>query len=321
MSKFKFAIMGAAAIAEKFCGAVRLIDDAEVIAVSGKTESRVKEFAEKQGIPNWYVGYEEMLKNEKPDCVYIAAVTSLHYELTMLCLDYGVPVLCEKAMFTNYQEAETALAYAKEKGIFAMEAMWSRFLPAIQKAKQWVDEGRIGKVGYIQANLGWSVDRNPDNRFFSKALGGGAAYDLGVYSYELSTFILGEDVLDIKSEVIWAETGVDAMEHVTLRFDGAVASLCSSITDMIEEKLVISGDKGLIIVPCIHYASEAFLYDGGRRLAEHFVDDKTKNGFVYETLEAMNCVREGKLESDTIPHLTTLRCAKMFDKILGTKDN
>lgn len=319
MSKFKFAIMGAAAIAEKFCGAVRLIDDAEVIAVAGKTEQRLKEFSEKQGIPKYYVGYEELLKNERPDCVYIATMTSLHYELTMMCLNYGVPVLCEKAMFTNSKEAETAFALAKEKGVFAMEAMWSRFLPAIQKAKQWVDEGRIGKVGYVEANLGFSVDRDPNNRFFNPDLGGGAAYDLGVYSYELSTFILGEDVLDIKPEVIWTETGVDACEHVTLKFENAIASLCSSITDMIEERLVISGENGLIVVPYIHFASEAFLYDRGRRLVEHFVDDKTKNGFVYEAMEAMRCVREGKLESDTVPHLTTLRCCKMFDKILETK--
>lgn len=319
MSKFKFAIMGAAAIAEKFCGAVRLIDDAEVIAVAGKTEQRLKDFAEKQGIPRYYVGYEELLKNEKPDCVYIAAVTSLHYELTMLCLNYGVPVLCEKAMFTNSKEAEEAFALAKGKGVFAMEAMWSRFLPPIQKAKQWVDDGRIGKVSYVEANLGFSVDRDPTNRFFDPKLGGGAAYDLGVYAYELSTFMLGEDVLDIKPEVIWTETGVDAIEHVTLRFDGAIASLCASITDMIEERLVISGEKGLIVVPYIHFASEAYLYDRGRRVVEHFVDKETKNGFVYEAQEAMHCVREGKLESDTVPHLTTLRCCKMFDEILKTK--
>ncbi len=319
MSKFKFAVLGAASIAEKFCGAVRFIKDAEVIAVAGKTEARVKDFAEKQGIPRYYIGYEELLKNEKPDCVYIAAVTSLHNELTRMCIEYGVPVLCEKAMFTSFSEAQDTLGFAKEKGVFAMEAMWSRFLPAMQKAKQWVEEGRIGVVRYVSASLGFAAGKDPENRFYNPDLGGGAAYDLGVYAYELSTFMLGEEVLSIQPEVIWSDTGVDICDHVTLRFENAIASLTASLSEMIEERLVISGDKGLIVVPYIHYASEAYLYDQSRRVTEHFVDEETKNGFVYEACEAMRCVREGKLESDTVPHLTTVRCCKMFDEINKTK--
>ena len=319
MSKFRFAIMGAASIAEKFCDAVRLTDDCEVIAVAGKNESRLIEFAARQGIPKYYVGYEELLKNERPDCIYIAAVTSLHYELTMMCLSYGVPVLCEKAMFTTSKEAETAFALAKEKGVFTMEAMWSRFLPAMQKAKQWVDEGRIGTVRYVDARLGFAAGKDPKNRFYNPELGGGAAYDLGVYAYELSTFMLGEDVLEIKPEVIWSDTGVDICEHVTLRFENAIASLGASLSEMMEERLVISGDKGLIIVPLIHFAHEAYLYDSNRHVVEHFVDDVTKNGFVYEVMEAAECVREGRLESDTVPHLTTIRCCRMFDEILKTR--
>ncbi len=318
MSTFKFAIMGAAAIAEKFCGAVRLIDGAEVIAVAGKTESRLKEFAEKQGIPKYYVGYEELLKNEKPDCVYIAAVTSLHYELTMMCLNYGVPVLCEKAMFTNSKEADEAFALAKEKGVFAMEAMWSRFLPAIRKAKQWIVEGRIGKVGHITCNIGWVCPKDDNNRFYSKELGGGAAFDLLVYSYELSTFMHPHKITTVNSVTTFAHTGVDATEQVTLQFeDGAVASISASIVTQLDECLVICGDKGRIEVPSAHFANQAKLYDLGRNVTEHFVDTETENGFVYEAQEAMRCVREGKLESETVPHKETLACSKVFDRVMG----
>lgn len=320
MSKFKFAIMGAANIAEKFCDAVSKTDSCEVIAVSGKTEARLKEFSEKMGIPKYYVGYENMLKNEKPDCVYIATVTSLHYELTMLCIKYGIPVLCEKAMFRNSEEASTCLSYAKEKGVFVMEAMWSRFLPAIKKAKEWADSGKIGKIGFVKADLGWTAQVNPNNRFYSKALGGGAAYDLLVYSYELSTYILGDGFKDMSVQAVWSDTGVDISENVTLRYDSAIASLGASLSCMVEERLVISGDRGLIIVPKIHFASEAFLYDSSRNEIEHFVDDITPNGFIYEVLEAAECVKSGKLESETVPHSTTLGCAKMFDELLKTEE-
>ena len=105
---------------------------------------RAKGSAEKNGIKAAYDSYEKMLAEEKPDCVYIAVTQDAHYALCMLCLDYKTPVLCEKAMFLNSAQAEEVLSRAEKKRFFVMEAMWSRFLPAIKMAKQWMDEGKIG---------------------------------------------------------------------------------------------------------------------------------------------------------------------------------
>ena len=128
---FNFAIMGAGSIAGKFVDAVRRVEGCEVVAVASKSMERAEIFARRFVIERYYDSYETMLQEGSIDCVYIATTPNFHYELAKLCLAYNVPVLCEKAMFMNRKEAEDIFAESKRKGVFVMEAMWSRFLPAV----------------------------------------------------------------------------------------------------------------------------------------------------------------------------------------------
>ena len=120
MSNFRFGIMGAAKIANKFCEAVALLDNCEVCAISSKSYDRAKDFATKHGINKYYDNYIEMLEAEKPDCVYIAVTNNDHYRLTMMCVERGIPVLCEKAMFQNSDEAQKVFEAAAENTIATM---------------------------------------------------------------------------------------------------------------------------------------------------------------------------------------------------------
>lgn len=180
---FRFAIMGAGNIAKKFYDAASSLENCCVAAVASKSMERAKAFADKYGIEKAYDSYEQMLIEEKPDCVYIATTCDSHYELSMLCLKYDTPVLCEKAMFLNSAEAREVFALAQEKKVFVMEAMWSRFLPAVNKAKEWLQAGRIGNPAYANIKIGFHAPEDPNNRYLSPKLGGGAAYDLTVYGY------------------------------------------------------------------------------------------------------------------------------------------
>lgn len=135
MKEFRFVILGAGNIAGKFCEAVSLIEGAAVVAVASKSLTKAMNFAEKNGVVKAYGDYEEMLQMEKPDGAYIAVTPNDHHRLSMLCLKYGVPVLCEKAMFRNSREAREVFSLSERKGIFVMEALWSRFLPAVRKQK------------------------------------------------------------------------------------------------------------------------------------------------------------------------------------------
>lgn len=313
MNGFRFAIMGAGGISNKFCDAVRRLNGCEVVAVASKSLERARDFAGRNGIERAYDSYAEMLDKEKPDCVYIGVLPNAHHELSMLCLDRKVPVLCEKAMFMNGKEAEEVFRKSKEQNIFVMEALWSRFLPAVRKAKEWVEAGRVGRVAYCDTAIGFIAPEGKENRYHNPALGGGAARDILVYAYELTTWMITDPVLEVQTSVIWEDTGVDGTDHVMLRFPGALASLTATFETPVEERMVIYGTEGKIVIPNPHFAGECFLYDREKKLAEHFRDETTQNGFTYEVQETMECILAGKCESEIVPHQSTLDCARLFD--------
>ena len=313
---FRWVILGAGDIAIKFNDAVRRIDGAEVIGVGSRSAERGAAFAQKHGIPQSGT-YAEMLAL-KPDAAYVAATTEAHADLTRLCIEAGIPVLCEKAMFTNAAEAEEVFALAKEKKVFAMEAMWSRFLPAIVELKKTLDSGAIGQVKHAEISIGWEAYSGPGSRFYLKELGGVAAYDLLVYCYELMEFFVGIPEKVENVSVHWASTGVDETETVILRYPWGLATLTASIGVKVDERAVLMGTEGQLRMLKPHYGTEFVLRhpDGTE---EAWQDDKTENGFVYEAEEVMRCVNAGLLESPTVPHDLTIRCAKVFDLLNASK--
>ena len=208
---FRFAIMGAGGIAEKFCDAVNRLENMEVIAVASKSIERAEQFAQKNNVAQAYDSYERMLKEADPDGVYIATTPNYHYELTMLCLDYKKPVLCEKAMLVNGEEARNVFQRSKGLGVFVMEGMWSRFLPHNKIAKQWLEEGKIGNVELAEINIGFSAGNDPKNRFNNPELAGGAATDVGVYCFELMTYFLDRPIRDMHTYMIRSGTDNDSI--------------------------------------------------------------------------------------------------------------
>lgn len=319
MELFRFGIMGAGKIAVRFCDAVEKMQNCMVAAVASKSGERAGEFADKHNIEKAYGSYEQMLREEALDGVYIAVTPNDHFRLSMLCLEHGVAVLCEKAMFQSGEEARIVFAEAKRKQVFVMEAMWSRFMPALNKVKQWVEDGRIGKPEIVQAAIGFVAPGGEEGRYYNRELGGGVARDITVYAYELTTYILNQK---IEKEMIfadWSETGVDIMNHIVLDFEYTHADLLTSFQAPIEERMVLYGMGGKIVLPKPHVPSECFLYAKDGSLIEHYKDEVTSNGFTYEIDETIRCVREGRTESMVVPHSTTIACAELFDRIEETR--
>lgn len=311
---FRWVILGAGSIAGKFADAVKRTAGGEVAAVASRSMQRAEAFAAAHGIAAAYGDYARMLREIRPDAAYIAVTTNAHAALTRLCIDCGVPVLCEKAMFMSGREAEETLAYARDRGVFAMEAMWSRMLPAVREMKRQMDAGVIGEVRYAEFAIGWMAPDHSGNRFFDPAAGGGAAYDLLVYAYELAEYFLGEPEGMAGCAVHFGQSGVDETEAVSLIWPGCVATLSASITTNLDERAVLCGTKGTLRMPKPHMA-EGFacrLNDGTETAWQ---DTQTVNGFVYEAEEVMRCVCAGLLESPAVPHALTIRCARLFDRI------
>lgn len=309
---FRFAIMGAGHIAGKFTEAARLAG-AEVAAVASKSHERAEAFATAHDIPSFYDSYAQMLAEIRPDCVYIATTPHQHFALSALCLDHWTPVLCEKAMFLSHQDAACIFSRSEVEGVFVMEAMWSKFLPALNQVKAWMDSGRIGRIMLVDFGIGFAAPGAPESRYFNPSLGGGATSDITVYAYEITRFLLGGSPDSVQLNAVW-DYGVDVTDTAILRFGETTALLKATLTAPIEERLAVYGTAGKIVVPGPHYASTATLFPASGD-AETFADTETKNGFVYEILETMRCIRAGLTESPVHPHSETLACAALFDQI------
>lgn len=315
MNPFRFGIIGAAQIANKFCNAVSYIDHAEVVAVSSKDLERAKIFAEKNHLPAYYDSYDEMLSRDDIDAVYIATTHNFHYENLLDCIRHGKHALCEKCMVLTKEQAETVFTLAKTKNLFVMEAMWSRFLPNIQKVRQWIQEGRIGKMELASASIGFVAEKNPENRLYNPDLAGGALYDVGVYAIEVMSYLINQEIRQVQSTLLYADTGVDSVDNITLVFDGCIANLQSSISNKLPGDAYLYGSDGYIKISGFHVGGDCHLYDPDNKIVQEF-HEKPVNGFIYEIEEVINCVRSGKLESDVVPHKDTIRCAEIFDHCL-----
>lgn len=313
----RFGIMGAGGIAVKFCEAVKLTGGAKVQAVGSKSLDRARTFAEKNGIPECYGNYEDMLKESELDAVYVATTCNFHYENCLLCIEYGKAVLCEKSMVLRREDADEIFRRAKEKQVFVMEAMWSVFLPAIRKAKQWIEEGRIGTV-YL-ANYMGGICAKPDHRIFDPELGGGALYDLSVYPIEIVSSLIPQKLVDVKSEIVMGETGVDVTNNILLQFEVCRASLQCTAYSRIPSPSGFYGTKGYIQLAQTHRCERCDLYDGEFRLVDSY-SYPIENGFEFEIAEVRDCLESGKLESDSMPHALTLQCLDIFEKCKGNQN-
>lgn len=317
MSVLRFGIMGAGRIAGHFVRAVRLTDSAEVVAVASKSIGKAENFAKENSVAD-FCSYEKLLARDDIDAVYVATTHNFHYENIKACLESGKHVLCEKAMVLTEKDARELFDLAKSKGLFLMEAMWTRFLPSMQKARSWIREGRIGKIQGVSGVIGFKGNDDIQSRLLNPALAGGALYDIGVYVTEIASFLVGERIVDVCGKVRRdSRTGVDSKVSFVVEFETVDACLQCFMTTNAKEYMIINGDSGCVEIPTSHVNNECFLYDEKRNLVEHFKQEfPDGNGFVYEIEETVNCIRNGKTESEIMPASATIECARVFDKLL-----
>lgn len=313
---FRFGIIGAGGIAGRFCDAMQLVDGAAVTAVSSKSTERAKAFAESNHIDAYYGDYAQMLTQQPLDAVYIATTHNFHFENILLCLQHNMPVICEKPLVLTKKQAEEVFKIAREKNLFVMEAMWSHFLPCVRKAKQWIEEGRIGEV--VSASYTFAFAPEESHRVFNPAIGGGAMYDIGVYCVEGLLNFINKPLQKVTPVVTRHKNGVDLTDHVLLQFDNCVGTVTCSIETNMPTDCAIYGTKGAIFLPDAINAQHCRmkLFDG---TVETF-EAAHENGFQFEIMEAIDCIRKGLIESPTIPHAETVLCAEIFDTCLETKN-
>ena len=312
----RWGIIGPGRISTKFATGLQAATGAKLVAVASRSLERANTFGDQFDVSTRYGSYAELAADPEIDVVYVGTTHPQHMEATLLCLDHGKAVLCEKPFAMNTHQAERMVSRAREKQLFLMEAMWARFRPAIQKAKELLDSGMIGDPELLQVAVGWASPFDESSRLYDKSLGGGILLDGGIYPLSLASYLLGEP-RDLAALAHMAPTGVDDQAGVVLSYDhGAIASMAFSARVTPQSIATLVGTKGRIEVHEDWHKPEGVTLRLNDGTTETFDFSLTEgNGYQFEAMHVMECLRQGKTESDVMPLDETLSLMRQLDTI------
>lgn len=310
----KVGILGCGAMAEVFAGTLRQMEEVECYAAASRTLERAEGFAREYGFAKAYGSYEELCADPEVELVYIATPHSCHCENMELCIRHKKPVLCEKAFTLNAKEAERIRELAEKEQVFVSEAIWTRYMPSRMMIQDIMDSGIIGNISVLTANLSYPIAGK--ERILRPELAGGALLDIGVYGLNFALMHFGTDIERMESSVRMTDTGVDAMESITIFFrDGRMAVLTHDIYGRSDRKGIFYGEKGYIIVENINNPQSIAVYDTEDRLILQKDVPEQLSGYEYEVNECIAAIRAGKKESGSMPLSDSIRVMEVMDEL------
>ena len=313
--KIRWGILSTGWIAHKFATALKVVENSQLYAVGSRQMETAQKFAQEFNIPKVYSSYEELVLDPDIDVIYVGTPHNLHIENTLLALNHGKHVLCEKPLGVNYKEANLLIQTAKDKNLFLMEALWSRFLPNIIKTKELIDTGAIGNVKLLTASFSILSDNGPEHRHYNIDLCGGTVLDTGIYNIFLSLLLLG------KPKRFSAIAGLDKQggdNNCSYTFQYENDTLAIMYSSFLADKPVtaeIHGTKGTIML------DNWWFCPGKIRLikpdgSETVFDFEFKsNGYEFEAQEVTDCILAGKTQSDLWSWEESLQLIEMMDSI------
>lgn len=313
--RLRWGILGTGSIATKFATGVAALPDAELAAVGSRSQAGADAFADRFAIPRRHASYADLAHDPAVDAIYIATPHPMHHANMLLCLDAGKAVLCEKPFAINAAQAREAIALARARKLFLMEAMWTRYLPLMVELRKMLADGAIGQVRMITADFGYRTGFDPSRRHFDPALGGGALLDVGVYPISLASMILGAPTT-ITGQAELGQTGVDEQSAYVLGYaNGALAVLHSAIRTRTPQEAWIMGTEGFIRIHSPWWVPTAMTLDKPGQPPQRMEIPFAGNGYNYEAAEVHACLRAGKLESAVMPLAETVGILETMDAL------
>ena len=304
--QIRWGIVGPGRIAEKVTGDFRDVDGAEPVAVASRSAARAQEFAARHGLAPAYGSYAEILTDPEIDVLYVATPHAQHHAFALAALRADKALLVEKSFTATTAGAAEVIDLARGTGIFVMEAMWTRFQPAVVALRELVADGAIGEVRSVQADLGVAREYEPTDRLFDLALGGGALLDLGVYVVSFAQMLLGTPERVVAAGSLFP-SGVDAEASLLLDHgDGRTATLTTSLRQALPGQARVFGTEGWIdVLPRFHHPQTIVLHRAGAE-PETITRPATGGGYAHELIEVTECLRAGRSESAVMPLADTL---------------
>ena len=348
VKKFRWGVFGTGAISAKFVAGLAAARNAEAAFIASRSLDKAQSFAQALRIEHAIQGYAEAAKAGGVDAIYIATPPSEHAAHALLCIEAGIPVLIEKPFATTPMDAARIAEAARSKSVFAMEAMWTRFLPAAQALREQLAKRAIGDVRFVTGSFGTSQLPQSDNGMFNAALGGGALAHLGAYPLSLAQWLFGPPIQVQATGTIGA-TGVDEDVSFQLKHrDGVIGSFIVSLRAWASDDFQILGSEGMlgvrgsIVRPYGLYLAtetplgfEAAQFGWKARLRQqglvHQIAQRmgrssrgrgvlshhryAGNGYHYEADEVQACVQRGAIESSIMPLSDSVAVAWTADRI------
>ena len=315
---FRWGIIAPGSIAKQFAHGLAAIPDAVLVAVGARDITKATAFATEFSTATNKIrahgSYAALAADPNVDAVYIASPHPFHREHALLCIAHGKAVLCEKPFAVNHADAAEIVAAAKAKGVFCMEALWTRFLPATARVRAWLADSRIGEVRMVCADFGFRCGWDPTSRLLDPNLAGGALLDVGCYGLAYARMIFGTDPLKLSAVATLGDTGVDEQIALSALYaQGRLASLTAAVRTSTNHDAWIYGTSGRIHVPGYWHARSATLIQDGQApvtATPEFVG----NGYNYEAVEVAACVRAGRTQSALAPLAESLETMQAMDE-------
>ncbi|MFN8148519.1 MAG: Gfo/Idh/MocA family oxidoreductase [Candidatus Nanopelagicales bacterium] len=311
----RWGVLGAGRIATTFCDDLALLDDHALVAAGSRRPGGADEFAARFSVPNVHGSWESLVADPEVDVVYVATPHPAHHAAALLALQAGKHVLVEKPFAMDAHQARELVAAAKANDVFLMEAMWTRFLPAIVALREVVDEGRLGELVAVHADFGVGFAEDPEGRWFNPALGGGALLDLGIYPVSFASMLLGTPT-HVLAASDPAFTGVDGHTSAILRDGtGRHALVSTTMFANTETRAVVVGRDARIEVDRQFFCTRGFTLFYSDDTPERVERPFEGNGMRFEAAEVGRCIREGLRESPVMPLHETVSIMETLDEI------
>src|SRR3954469_20100984 len=314
----RWGILGCGRIARKFASDLRLVQDAELLAVASRNIETAQTFAKEFPAKHVHNNYEALVKNNEVDVIYVATPHSHHYEHTILCLENNKAVLCEKAFAVNAEQAKKMITLAQDTKVFLMEALWTKFLPHYNKMQEMIRDGMIGAVKSVLVNFGFKPQPPVPQRLFDPALAGGAMLDIGIYNVFIALSVLGKPDT-VHAVMAPASTGVDEQCSVILGYNsGAIAHLFSTFSSNLATEADICGNNGRIRLAHRFYAPESKIeyYPDTASSCEIIPVEREEGwGYQYEARHVGECLRNNITESPVMTFKDSILLMETLDSI------
>jgi predicted dehydrogenase len=316
-SPLRWGILGTGGIAMVFVSDLQLTGSSVVGAVGSRSQGSADRFADAFGIERRHSSYESLVADSAVDVVYVATPHPMHRDNAILALDAGKPVLVEKPFAMNASEATEIVTAARQRGLFAMEAMWTRFLPHVAVIRDWLEQGALGEIVTVTADHGQWFAEDPGFRLFAPQLGGGALLDLGVYPVSFASMILGtpDRIVSISEP---AFTGVDAQTSMLFGYEGgAQAVLTCTLRAKSPTRASIVGIDAMIEIDGDFYAPTAVTLVPRQGEPTRVVSTHEGRGLRHQADEVARRLAAGALESPLMPLDETISIMDTMDRVLA----